>query len=374
MTTGPEQLSGFVDLEFLEFPDAAAASGRSGTTPNANVAVLRLAGEIDVAVHEPFQLLLDEVARLGASQVVVDVTGVTFCDAYGLGLLVVAANRLQRTGTQLSVRGADANLFRLFQLSDLVSLLRVERPPSSEALLRGLHKSREAAHAQAVLTATLQLVATMTQAVVHGADGASITLPANGTFQTVAASNDTVLEMDHDQYETGEGPCLDAARTGVRYLATSLDDEARWPVFVPRARARGIRSILSTPLNVRVGPLGALNLYSRSVSAFSATETDWADQFASEAATVLSTAQATASPEGLDAQVRQALLSREVIALAQGVMMERYSMSAPTARAALRRESRRTSQPLRDLCERLVERSHGGPFGDDQSGVGAHGA
>jgi anti-anti-sigma factor len=374
MTPGPEHLSGSVNLESLAFPQAADGRSRSGATPNADVAVLELTGEIDVGVDQPFHVLLDEVALLGASHVIVDVTGVTFCDAHGLGLLVVAAERLQQAGARLSVRGADAKLFRLFQLTDLVRLLRVERPPSSEALLRGLHRSREAGQTQTLLTAALQLVVTMTQAVVHGADGASITLPTRGRFETIAASNDTVLEMDHDQYETGEGPCLDAARTGVRHLATSLDDETRWPSFVPRARARGICSILSTPVMAGEAPLGALNLYSRSVSPFAAHETDWADQFASEAAIVLSTAKAAASPDGLDAQVREALLSREVIALAQGVMMERYSMSAPTARAALRRESRRTSQPLRDLCERLVAHSDQGSSREADPRDGAPGA
>jgi anti-anti-sigma factor len=357
MTPDPEHLSGSVHLEALEFPHAAAGRSRAQGIPNADVAVLQLTGEIDVGVDKPFHALVDELARLGASQVIVDVTGVTFCDAHGLGLLVVAADRLQQGGAQLSVRGADDKLFRLFQLTDLVGLLRVERPPSSEALLRGLNRSWEAGHTQTLLTAALQMVVTMTQAVIHGADGASITLPTDGEFKTVAASNDTVLDMDHDQYETGEGPCLDAARTGLRHLATSLDDETRWPSFVPRAKARGISSILSTPVMAGDTPLGALNLYSRSRSPFAAHETEWADQFASEAATLLSTAQAAAAPEGLDAQVRRALLSREVIAQAQGIMMERYSMSAPTASAALRRESRRTSQPLRDLCERLVGHS-----------------
>ena len=105
-----------------------------------------------------------------------------------------------------------------------------------------------------VLDAALKLVVTMAQAVVIGADGVSITLPRNGRFGTVAASNDVVLEMDHDQYDTGEGPCLDAAIQGERFHIDALGEESRWPAFVPRARARGIESILSTPLVAGGGP------------------------------------------------------------------------------------------------------------------------
>jgi GAF domain-containing protein len=182
----------------------------------------------------------------------------------------------------------------------------------------------------------------------------SITLPRNGRFGTVAASNDVVLEMDHDQYDTGEGPCLDAAIQGERFHIDALSDEERWPAFVPRAQARGIKSILSTPLISADRPLGALNVYSRTVGAFAVHEKEWADQFASEAATVVSTARMDESVHGLSAQIRAALQSREVIALAQGMVMQRDGVGPPAAHATLVEISRATGRRLRDISDDLV--------------------
>jgi GAF domain-containing protein len=176
----------------------------------------------------------------------------------------------------------------------------------------------------------------------------------------VAASNDVVLEMDYDQYDTGEGPCLDAATQGERFHIESLGDEARWPDFVPRARARGIESILSTPLVGEDGPIGALNVYSRTIGAFAVHEKEWADQFASEAASVVSSAQLKPPAHELSEQIRHALMSREVIALAQGMVMQRDGTSPEAAHAVLMELSRRTGRRLRDVSDDLVRSSGAG--------------
>ena len=89
-----------------------------------------------------------------------------------------------------------------------------------------------------VVDAALRLVTALADATVDNADGVSVTLERHGRLMTVAASNDKVLTMDRHQYETGEGPCLDAKANGRWYYIESLDDESRWPTFVPLARGR----------------------------------------------------------------------------------------------------------------------------------------
>ncbi len=257
----------------------------------------------------------------------VNLAEVRFLDAGGLAVFATAAERLRASGGELAVRGATPSIYRLFEVTGLTEALHVDRPAASSALLRGLAGVAAIPRSRDVLDAALKLVVTMAQAVVQGADGVSITLPRNGRFGTVAASNDVVLEMDHDQYDTGEGPCLDAAIQGERFHIDALSDESRWPAFIPRAQARGIESILSTPLIAADRPIGALNVYSRTVGAFAVHEKEWADQFAAEAATVVATARVDESVHGLSAQIRAALHSREVIALAQG-MAPQWSCSA----------------------------------------------
>ena len=317
--------------------------------------VVTAAGEIDIATAPHFRALMAGAAAIGAPRVTVDLAEVGFLDASGLSVLVLASQRLRITGASLVVRGCSAWIYRVFELAGLTESLTVERAEVDSVLARALADAAAIPVARAVLDAALQLVVTMAQAVVAGADGASITLPRQGQLGTVAASNDVVLEMDHDQYDTGEGPCLDAATQGERFHVDSLLTEKRWPAFIPRARARGIESILSTPLVAAGQPVGALNIYSRTVGAFAAHERQWADQFAAEAATVISSASLGADAASLSAEIEQALLSREVVALAQGVVMHRDGLSSAAAHVMLRDLSRSTGRPLRDVCEDLLK-------------------
>jgi len=322
------------------------------------VALLVVVGEIDISTAPQFQALPDEAVAVGAPQLTIDMAGVGFLGAHGLAALVSAARRVAGTGATLGVRAASPRIYRLFDITGLTEILGVEPPPPDFPLVGALAGAAAIPLTLDVLNAALKLVVTMAQAVIIGADGVSITLPRAGRWGTVAASNDVVREMDHDQYDTGQGPCLDAATQGERFHIESLRGEARWPAFVPRARARGIESILSTPLVSATRPIGALNIYSRSVGAFAVHEKHWADQFATETATVISSVQRDTSSDALTDQIQQALASREVIALAQGIVMQREWVSPRAAEAFLRNISRRTGTPLREICERLVNR-HG---------------
>jgi anti-anti-sigma factor len=332
----------------------------SGTVRVDRGVIVTAIGEVDLFTAPSFRTMLEEALAVGVDTVTVDLAGVTFMDAQGLTVLVGAARQLQDNGGRLVVRAPPASLRRLFEVTDLTEFLGVDLAAAAPAVARTLALAAAVPLTRELLDAALKLVVTMTQAVVTGADGASITLPRGGRLGTVAASNEVVLEMDTDQYDTGEGPCLDAATQGERFQIGSLDTEQRWPAFVPRARARGIRSILSTPLMSQSIALGALNIYSRTVDAFAEHETEWADMFAAEAAAVVTHAHTSPSAQDLDLQLQQALQSREVIALAQGIMMGRTGGTPAEAYLVLRDVSVRTGVPLLDVCERVVaaKRTH----------------
>ena len=108
-----------------------------------------------------------------------------------------------------------------------------------------------------LIDATLRLVVALARVTVPAADGVSVSLRRSGHLATVAASDQTVLDMDAEQYATGEGPCVDASREGVGFHAMSLDAEVRWPAFTPLAS--GVRHRLHPVLAVgrlRVGRSG----------------------------------------------------------------------------------------------------------------------
>jgi GAF domain-containing protein len=216
-----------------------------------------------------------------------------------------------------------------------------------------------------VLDASLNLVVVMSQAVMAGADGVSITVPRDGRLRTVAASNDVVLQMDHDQYDTGQGPCLDAAHRGELYSSKALVSESRWPQFVPRARARGIESIMSTPLMSADVPLGALNVYSRAANALASHEQQWAIEFADQASRVLEAANTPVTADSVSAEIDQGLQSRHVVALAQGITMTAQGLRPDAALRFLIDISRRTSRPLLHVSQDVVNEASAAGSGDE---------
>lgn len=320
-----------------------------------DVVLVTLVGEIDVYSAPLLNELLQKAIAIGAPAVVVDMALVLFCDAGGLGRLVATANALEGVGARLSVRAAPYGVRRLFQITGLTEVLHVDPATTAEGLLSvDLAASARLPLTRAVLDSALKLVVVMAQSVMTGADGVSITLPRQGRLRTVAASNDVVLQMDHDQYDTGQGPCLDAATQGEGFHSPSLLAEQRWPQFVPRARSRGIESIMSTPLMGADRPLGALNVYSRAPDALASHEQQWAMQFAREASTVLLVADATVTADSLDADISEALRGRETLALAQGLVMARQRLTPDAANRFLIDISRNTSRPLLGICQAII--------------------
>jgi anti-anti-sigma factor len=188
-----------------------------------------------------------------------------------------------------------------------------------------------------VVDAALQLVTVLASATIGGADGVSVSLERAKRISTVAFSDETILRMDHHQYETDQGPCLAAAREARWFHIDSLADETRWPDFVPLALGEGIGSILSTPLMLADTSVGALNIYSRANGAFGPDQQELAALFATQASGILDVASVD---DRLAQGVGEALAARAVIAQAQGVLMARQHISADRAAGALFRTAR----------------------------------
>ena len=205
-----------------------------------------------------------------------------------------------------------------------------------------------------VLDAALRLVVALARVTVGGADGVSVSLRRHGVLTTVAASDETVSGMDRDQYATGEGPCVSAASEGHWFHVESLDDERRWPAFIPRARQRGINSIISTPLLTQTHPVGALNIYSLHPRAFATPDLELSSLFAAQASDLLLTAAVDVSVEELSRQLQDALRDRDVIVQARAVLMERHRVTDDAASTQLRRSARHTNTPVRRVAEDIM--------------------
>lgn len=211
---------------------------------------------------------------------------------------------------------------------------------------------------------TLQKICDLAVETIDGCDHAGISFLKGKTVETPAASDDVPRVVDGIQYETGEGPCLDAIREAEVFESGDLGREDRWPNFASRAqRETGVTSMLSFRLFVEGDTLGALNLYSKAADAFDERSRTVGLVFAAHAAVALSSAMH-------DEQMEEALQSRDLIGQAKGILMAREGITADQAFDMLRRASQRLNVKLRDVAGGIVERS-GAPAGGESEESGA---
>ncbi len=347
--------------------------GISFTGPDTVVLVV---GAVDIATAPELGAILDAVINRQREDVVLDLSRCEFLDASGLGIMVRAVSRLRLRYSEgtLTLRSSSPMVRRMLSVTGVDQLVVLEVPDPNPRLGREqlMRKTRPSVAISAdtavtklrqitaipaddsIVDSALRLVVALTKVTVPGADGVSVSLSRHGQLSTVAASDQTILDMDADQYSTGQGPCVDASIEGRWFHATDLEEETRWPAFIPLAQTLGINAILSNPLVAGDHSVGALNIYSRTAGAFRDKDQQLAAIFASEASTVLTDAGVETTDEQLALGLTDALRSREVIAQAQGILMKRDGLDADGAHAFLRDFSRKTNRPIRQLAEEMV--------------------
>lgn len=163
------------------------------------------------------------------------------------------------------------------------------------------------------------------------------------------------------QEDTGEGPCLDAARSGERVLVQDLRSETRWPQFTPRAPWH-LHSMLCLPVPVFGGRVGVLTVVSARAWAFDETSARLATVVTAHAALALGLAEKLLN-------LRAMADSREIIGQATGMLMQRHHLPAEQAFHVLTRASQERNLKLRTLCEQLTGAAplpgrHSGPAAD----------
>lgn len=195
---------------------------------------------------------------------------------------------------------------------------------------------------------TLQGIVAAAVDTVPGAQYAGISeVKARREINTPAWTEELVRAADAAQYETGQGPCLDAVYAQQTVRVSDMASDDRWPEFAKRAVELGVGSMLSFQLYVVGDNLGALNLYNRVPDAFDDESEHVGLLFASHAAVAMAGAQR-------NDQLNRALGTRDLIGQAKGILMERHKLTADQAFMLLVRASQATHTKLRDIAERLT--------------------
>ncbi len=195
---------------------------------------------------------------------------------------------------------------------------------------------------------TLQTIVEVACNSVPGFDNVGIsTLGNEGDVETRAFVGDVVLALDRLQYSLREGPCSDVLQFGRKVSASSLDDEQRWPQYVPQAREMGVRSQLAVKLYLDEDTLGGINFYSTTSDQVSVDARAFAALFATHAAIALGHAQTRE-------QMSEALLGSRIIGPAIGLLMQRYDMDQDRAFGFLVRASSYRNIKLRSIAQELI--------------------
>lgn len=337
---------------------------------DADRTVVALRGDLDLLAGPALGAFVASLVDRGHTSVVFDLAELGFLGAAGIGVIAETAAglaaRRRETGGRLvdgavTVRSASPFSARMLDASGLGDLVTLEAADPDVARLGAEQRTGDRSGvvdggspdlagdlvrvgsipaSSAVIDGTLRLVTALASQTVEGADGVSVSLARHGRLSTVAASDETIMEMDDHQYGTGEGPCIAAAAEGHWFHIESLAEERRWPAFVPLAREQGISSILSTPLMAHDRPVGALNIYSNTERAFGPRQQELAALFATQASAILAEAGADSTDSEVGERIHAALSARTVIAQAQGVLMARDGLVAEAAAAELHRSAR----------------------------------
>jgi anti-anti-sigma factor len=341
------------------------------------VAVLALSGTLDILAVPEFSATFDRAVAGGYPSIIVDLTDLDTMTSDGLALLAGAAEQLRALDRKISVRSPSVRVRRLLDAYGLKDLASVDEPGTTSSLrshgqrlsvvpplqsvgpghLSNLQMGSTVASDNDVVDGALRMVVALTRVSMGAADGVSVSLRRRGRLATVAASDQIILDMDTHQYSTGEGPCIAASVEGRRFHARSLAEEVRWPHFTPKARALGINAILSAPLRTKDRPFGALNIYSRRPDVFAEQDEEMASALAAETSAILSGALFNVVGQQRDGRIQGALETRQAIALAQGVIMERRGISEDDAYTVLRIASQKSGRSLHIHASEVISAS-----------------
>ncbi len=86
--------------------------------------LLKLEGDIDIAVAPQLREALEKILEEGAKKIVIDITNVPFIDSTGLGLFVNAYKKVSQRGGWVAFVGASRAIRKIFQLTKLEVLFK----------------------------------------------------------------------------------------------------------------------------------------------------------------------------------------------------------------------------------------------------------
>jgi GAF domain-containing protein len=196
---------------------------------------------------------------------------------------------------------------------------------------------------------------------VPGAEDCSVTLTSGTSAFSPASAGDLARRLDENQFNLGQGPCLDAGTSGETLIIGDVDEDDRWPAYLSLATVIGLGSSVSVPLPLQQEFLGALNFYSRTPHAFDTESIHLCERLAAHVAAVLSQARMSDSVDALAEQLLDSSHARAVVEQAKGILMAARRCTSQDAFEHLRRIAQNEKRHLEEVAASLVSQASGHP-------------
>lgn len=192
----------------------------------------------------------------------------------------------------------------------------------------------------------------------------------DGHQAVLGASGPLATQLEELQFDLGEGPALDASRTGrtVVHDDLGIDALARWPGFASAAVAAGVRAVTALPLQVGGIRLGSLCLYRSSSERLDDDQVGTARAYAEAGVAVLLDLQGQVGQNGiLHPDLGEPVAYRAEVHQATGFLSVTASVGMAEALLLMRAHAYATERPLLDVARAILSgRLHIDPEeGDD---------
>lgn len=199
------------------------------------------------------------------------------------------------------------------------------------------------------LEAVLREVTSAAVELITGVDTAGILyLTRGGHFDSVAGTSDLPHKLDELQMTYDEGPCLHAALADTIVRTNDFRVDTRWPKYSPAAVELGVLSGISFKLYTSDRTAGALNL-------FGFQPREWDSEAETIGGILAAHAAAAVIAAQQEEQLHAALLTRDRIGQAKGIIMERYRVDDVRAFQMLRHLSQESNTKLTDVAQRVID-------------------